>query len=76
MPETFFLQSLNDITDIYVYEHSYSDVDIDYFDVVRNNVSDETKWHLGCYNDDDKEAAEEMMATLNVPKNCWGRFPF
>lgn len=71
-----FFQSLNIITDIYVYGHSYSPVDIDYFEEIRKNITNETKWHLGCFNEDDKKAAEEMMAVLNVPKDCWGRFQF
>ena len=71
-----FFQTLNDITDIYVYGHSYSPVDLDYFEEVRKNVSDATKWHLGCYNGADRKAAEEMMAVLNVPNDCWGRFKF
>lgn len=73
--QTFF-QSLNNITDVYVYGHSYSPVDLDYFEEVRKNVPDTMKWHLGCYNDTDRKAAEEMMTLLNVPKDCWGRFPF
>ena len=71
-----FFRSLSDITDIFVYGHSYSPVDLDYFEEVRKNVSDATKWHLGCYNEADRKAAEEMMSLLNVPKGCWGRFPF
>lgn len=71
-----FFQSLNNITDIYVYGHSYSPVDLDYFEEIRKNVSNETNWHLGCFNEDDRKAAEEMMAVLKVPQGRWGIFKF
>ena len=71
-----FFQSLKNITDIYVYGHSYSPVDLDYFEEIRKNVSIGTKWHLGCFNEDDRKAAEEMMVVLNVPKDWWSRFQF
>ena len=71
-----FFQSLNDVTDIYVYGHSYSMVDKDYFEEIRKYVDDDTKWHLGCHGEKDRVAAEEMMNMLNVAKTNWGRFTF
>lgn len=71
-----YFQSLNDVTDIYVYGHSYSMVDKDYFEEIRKYVDDDTKWHLGCHGEKDRVAAEEMMHMLNVAKANWGRFTF
>lgn len=71
-----FFWSLHDITDIYVYGHSYSLVDLDYFEEIRNSINNETKWHLGCHSDNDREAAKDLMAVLKVPEGSWGRFQF
>ena len=71
-----FFQSLHDVTDVYVYGHSYSMVDKDYFDEINNSVNMGTKWHLGCYCGKDRAAAEALMNELGVEKENWGRFSF
>ena len=71
-----FFQSLHDITDVYVYGHSYSMVDKDYYEEIQKNVSTDTKWHLGCHNEVDRDAAELLMHELGVRLENWGRFEF
>lgn len=71
-----FFESLHDITDIYVYGHSYSSVDNDYYDEVRKSVREDAKWHLGCHDDKTRNDAELLMNVLKVPKKNWGRFAF
>ena len=66
-----FFESLSDITDIYVYGHSYSRVDYDYFVEIRKSVNNDTKWHLGWHNDNDIVAAKDMMTVLKVPEGSW-----
>ncbi len=58
---TDFFKSLQDTTDIYVYGHSYSMVDKDYYEEIRKNVNLETKWHLGYHDDNSRDAAESLM---------------
>ena len=71
-----FFKSLQDTTDIYVYGHSYSMVDKDYYEEIKKNVGTKTKWHLGCHDDDARFAAESLMKVLGIPKEYWGRFDF
>ena len=71
-----FFQSLQATTDIYVYGHSYSMVDKDYYEEIRRNVAGKTKWHLGCHDDNARDAAESLMSSLSIPKEFWGRFDF
>ena len=69
-----FFESLHDVTDIYVYGHSYSSVDNDYYDEVRKSVREDAKWHLGCHDDKTRNDAELLMNVLKIPKKNWGRF--
>ena len=71
-----FFNSLHDITDVYVYGHSYSSVDLDYYQAVKNAIEADAKWHLGCYSERDKQAAEVLMGVLGVARENWGRFEF
>ena len=71
-----FFKSLQDTTDVYVYGHSYSMVDKDYYEEIRNNVGPETKWHLGCHDDKARAAAESLMGALGISKEYWGGFDF
>lgn len=71
-----FFQSLYDVTDVYVYGHSYSMVDKDYYDEIQKSVSKDTKWHLGCHNENDRKAAEVLMSELKISRKNWGRFEF
>lgn len=56
-----FFKPLQATTDIYVYGHSYSMVDKDYYEEIRKNVNLETKWHLGYHDDNSRDAAESLM---------------
>ena len=71
-----FFQSLHDVTDVYVYGHSYSMVDKDYYEEIQKYVSKDIKWHLGCHNEDDRDAAEVLMHELGVKNENWGIFNF
>lgn len=71
-----FFESLHDVTDIYVYGHSYTSVDKDYYDEVCKSVREDAKWHLGCHDDKARNDAELLMNVLKVPKKNWGRFAF
>ncbi len=71
-----FFQSLRDITDVYVYGHSYSFVDLDYFKEVKKSVLPKAMWHLSFHNEKDETAAKKMMEELGVETNYWGKFHF
>lgn len=71
-----FFNSLHDLDDVYVYSHSYSMVDKDYFEEIHNNVSEETHWHLGCHDDKDEVAAKVLMNELKIAEKYWSRFEF
>lgn len=69
-------QSLQTITDIYIYGHSYSSVDLDYFRVVNQSVPSDVLWHLGYHSDNDRAAANRLFDTLKVNQQNKGFFPF
>ena len=71
-----FFKTLRDITDVFIYGHSYSVVDQAYFDEIKRFVNIETKWHLGCHGENDRKSAEEMMIMLGIPNANWVRFDF
>lgn len=71
-----FFESLHNITDIYVYGHSCSSVDIDYYYKIRESVREDIIWHLGCHNDIARYNAEWMMNELKMLKENWDIFSF
>lgn len=71
-----FFKLLHDVADIYVYGHSYSFVDFDYYKRILESVSDGAMWHLGYHNDYDKKAAAVLMNELGITRNSWQRFMF
>lgn len=63
-----YWKTLNGIDYVIVIGHSYSTVDISYFDKISHSVSVGANWHLYCYTAEDRCRATEMMKIIGVSK--------
>ena len=62
-----YFTSLSDIEIIRVFGHSYNDIDMPYFQKIKDSVSKECKWILNWHSDNDKVNAENLIAQLGIP---------
>lgn len=67
-----FWESLEDINRVVTYGHSFSDVDIPYFEKISSEIEAGTEWHFGCHGTDDKLKAKELANRLGIdtPHYC------
>ena len=63
-----FFNSLHSIDHVYVYGHSYSTVDKDYFEVIHDVINNDAEWNLGWHSENDKVSAERLLSSLGVAK--------
>lgn len=63
-----FFSALNEIENIVVIGHSFSQVDWDYFTEVAVNLSNSkyTHWYFGCHSLQDLKNLEQMLKILNI----------
>ncbi|WP_099335500.1 bacteriophage abortive infection AbiH family protein [Clostridium cadaveris] len=61
-----FFSRLNSVDEIFIIGHSLGDVDMPYFDEIKNNVSDNTIWNIYYYNDDDEILYREKIISMGV----------
>ena len=61
-----YFTSLSDIEMIRVFGHSYNDIDMPYFQKIKDRVSKECNWILTCHSDNDKVNAEKLIALLGI----------
>lgn len=61
-----FFESLRNIENIYVLGHSISSVDIKYFEAVRQYATQEAKWYVTYYNDDEKPKHIEALTGIGI----------
>ena len=61
-----FFDSLSNISEIYIYGHSLSDIDIDYFYEIHSCVSPDCKWHISYRSDRDYKNAIDFAIRLNI----------
>lgn len=65
-----FFESLNNTESIYVLGHSISQVDIKYFEAVKNFASQNAKWYVTYYSDYEKTKHLEALTAIGVkPEN-------
>mgnify|MGYP004465375551 FL=1 len=62
-----FFNSLSQISEIYIYGHSLSDIDFAYFDEINNSVSPCCKWYISYHSESDYKKAEKFVKALNIP---------
>lgn len=61
-----YFESLNDINQIIVRGHSYGEIDFPYFARLKEVVSSDCIWKLGCHTYKDKYAATSMSKKLSI----------
>lgn len=65
-----YFTSLSNIGMITVFGHSYNDIDMPYFQKIKDSVSKECKWILNWHSNNDKTNAEKMIEHLGImPQN-------
>ena len=62
-----FFNSLSQISEIYIYGHSLSDIDFAYFDEINNSVSPCCKWYISYHSENDYKNAEKFVKALSIP---------
>lgn len=62
-----FFDSLSTIEEIYIYGHSLSSIDMDYFNEIKKCVSNHCKWNITYHDDKGHKRAETFVKILNLP---------
>lgn len=63
---TSFFRKLNDITDIWVYGHSYNEIDLPYFQKIKQSIHPNTMWHMGWHTEDDLNHLMNYKKVLDI----------
>jgi len=61
-----YFEGLRDVEEIVVLGHSYNEIDFPYFKKIAESVSENTKWNLFYFSDNDKWSAEKVIDRLEV----------
>ena len=61
-----FFQSISAVNEIYIYGHSLSYIDFDYFIKIHNTITSKCKWNIYCYKAEDYDKAKQLVRTLNI----------
>lgn len=61
-----FFNSLLQISEIYIYGHSLSNIDFAYFNEIQRCVSSNCKWHISYRNNKDYKRATDFVKALNI----------
>lgn len=61
-----FFGNLADVTDVYVLGHSMADVDLPYFEHVRDFVNEGATWHISYYGANDRQGKERVADRLDL----------
>lgn len=61
-----FFNDLNQIQEIYVFGHSMSSVDIDYFKIIKSKIYPTAKWKVSYYGDDQKQKNLNKLLDIGV----------
>lgn len=72
----YFWELLKDINRIITYGHSFSDVDIPYFEKISSVIKKDAEWHFGCYNEKDRLKAKELANRLGIDNSHYCCFDF
>lgn len=61
-----FFDMLSNINEVYIYGHSMSLIDFDYFSEIYNSVSNACKWHIFYHSSEDYANAMYLVNVLNI----------
>lgn len=61
-----FFDSLADVEEIYIYGHSLSDIDLDYFCEIYNCVSPDCKWYVSYFDETAYQNANSFVERLGI----------
>ncbi|UAY55731.1 bacteriophage abortive infection AbiH family protein [Arachidicoccus terrestris] len=64
-----FFKSIAEVKEIRVLGHSISDVDLRYFEEIKNSVSEEVVWHISYYGALEKEMHLKTLKELGIHEN-------
>lgn len=70
----YFFRSLNNIKEIYIYGHSLSFIDFDYFVEIKEHTSLTCQWYISYHSEDDFYNAKNFINALNL--NYYQLFQF
>lgn len=56
-----FFKSLKGVDEVYVYGHSFNDIDMDYFKKIRRSVLPDAHWTVSYYKDEEKAKFEYIL---------------
>lgn len=62
-----FFNSLSQISEIYIYGHSLSNIDFAYFEEIYSRVDPYCKWHISYHSRIDYKNAIDFVNVLNIP---------
>lgn len=71
-----FWDSIANVERVITYGHSLSDVDVPYFEEIRDSISPCAEWHFGCYSQEDKDRANWLANKLGINKSRFCCFDF
>ena len=61
-----FFNSLATVNEVYVFGHSLSEIDFDYFAEIKRNVLPICQWYISYHDDNDIANAENLIQNLNI----------
>ncbi|GKU24292.1 bacteriophage abortive infection AbiH family protein [Clostridium folliculivorans] len=64
-----FFEKLNNIKSIHIIGHSLGDVDMPYFQEIKNNVNKDTMWNIYYYCESDREVYKDKIMSLGVSED-------
>lgn len=63
-----FFDVLADVTDVFVLGHSMSDVDMPYFQKVKQSVNDNVVWYMSFFDENDRNRKEQVAEQLQLER--------
>jgi hypothetical protein len=69
--QTDFFSRLTNIEEIVVIGHSYNDIDLPYFTKIAKSTSNNTRWTLSYFSENDKNSAKKIMDSLGIEQHLF-----
>lgn len=64
-----FFKNLNKVTEIFIVGHSLGEVDMPYFQEIKKNVNDDTRWNVYYYYESDETKYKNSILSIGVKEN-------
>ncbi len=61
-----YFEALSDVDEVYIIGHSLSDIDFEYFELIKSHVAAGSEWHISYYTDDDYDNACDFVEDLGL----------